>query len=262
MSKEKSPAYQHYPNDYLADINTQIMTLEEEGMYRRLMDHCWKEITLPESIEDLTALCKGVKPTSRVLKCFVKVDSGYRHKRLDDERAKQEEWRKKSAKGGRASAHKRKHKKELNTEQCGTDLVLTKRQPKVNSSSSSSSSSSNNKNVLSEHSIFKKFFDEEYIRIREVKMISDRTDWIALENLMKKINGDLSEIDIKKLWTKYLLSPDPFHQKQGHPLRWFANNVNAFMGNKVSRKTREEDFWTKIEKEVEKNDESGGDKVC
>lgn len=107
MSKESSPAFQVYPAEYLADINTQVMTPEEEGCYWRLMLYCWREQFIPNDIEALTVLCKGVKPTLRVVKCFTQDGDKLRHKRLDLERQKQREWVTKSREAGYKSAEKR-----------------------------------------------------------------------------------------------------------------------------------------------------------
>lgn len=123
MSQEKSPAFQMYPADYLSDIKVQAMTLEEEGAYNRLMQYCWREVVLPDDHVVLASLCKGVSPSDLVLSCFVRTADGLRHKRLDEERVKQEEWRNKSALGGQRSAHKRKHLHEKSHEQGGTTTV-------------------------------------------------------------------------------------------------------------------------------------------
>lgn len=39
MASEKAPAYQWYPKDYELDEAVKLMTYEEEGIYRRLLDH-------------------------------------------------------------------------------------------------------------------------------------------------------------------------------------------------------------------------------
>jgi Protein of unknown function (DUF1376)/DnaB-like helicase C terminal domain len=54
-----SPAFQFYPADYLADANVQMMTLEEEGAYIRLLSYCWREGTIPADNASLSRLCKG-----------------------------------------------------------------------------------------------------------------------------------------------------------------------------------------------------------
>ena len=127
MSKESSPAFQCYAAEYLADVNTQLMTVEEEGCYWRLMLFCWREKSLPTDIASLTALCKGIAPSNRVLSCFTVLGDRLVHDRLERERLKQEEWRIKSAKGGRHSAHKPKSGKHKVHEQGGSTTVLAAR---------------------------------------------------------------------------------------------------------------------------------------
>lgn len=39
MAQEKAPAYQWYPKDYELDEAVKLMTYEQEGIYRRLLDH-------------------------------------------------------------------------------------------------------------------------------------------------------------------------------------------------------------------------------
>ena len=75
----------------------------------------------------------------------------------------------------------------------------------------------------------KQTIEHEYESIRGVPLISDKTDWIALANLRKKINGKLDINAIITAWRRYLASDRPFHAQQGHPLRWFCNNVNGFL---------------------------------
>lgn len=108
MSKESSPAFQFYAAEYLADLNVEIMTPEEEFCYFRLMAFCWREEFLPNDADALSRLCKGVKPTLRVLSCFATDSQGnLRHPRLDKERKKQKEWITKSREAGYKSAAKR-----------------------------------------------------------------------------------------------------------------------------------------------------------
>lgn len=80
MSRTKSPAYQWYPSDYLADEHVQQMTLEAEGAYRRLLDHQWLNGSIPAEIKALAKICRKL-PAGRMRKlwemiapCFVPAD--------------------------------------------------------------------------------------------------------------------------------------------------------------------------------------------
>lgn len=113
--KEKSPAYQRYPKDYLSDLKVQIMSLEQEGAYNRLMDMYWLEGFLPNNDEQLAMACKNCSmEVIRVVKlCFEVSDndpSKLVHPRLDKEREKQAIWRQKSSEGGKKSAEARAKK--------------------------------------------------------------------------------------------------------------------------------------------------------
>lgn len=106
------PAFQFYADHYLADENVQLMSLEEEGAYIRLLAFCWREGSIPADEVLLSRLCKGANlDIIRVVtKCFQPMfECGSRlvHPRLEAERKKQEEWRKKSSDGGKKSADKR-----------------------------------------------------------------------------------------------------------------------------------------------------------
>lgn len=148
----KPPAFQFYAAEYLADEHVQLMTLEEEGAYIRLLSFCWREGSIPSDLSALSRLCKGASTTvlAEVVKRFKPNSNEGRlvHPRLEEERLKQSQWREKSAQGGRASAHKRKQRKSVTEQQGGA----TKAQPErlkqeatLQSSSSTSIASSEEK---------------------------------------------------------------------------------------------------------------------
>jgi uncharacterized protein YdaU (DUF1376 family) len=108
----KAPAFQFYAAEWLADETVQLMTLEEEGAYIHLVAYCWREGSIPADLDLLSRLCKGASTTvlTVVTRCFQPhPDEGSRlvHKRLEEERMKQKEWRDKSSDGGKKSALKR-----------------------------------------------------------------------------------------------------------------------------------------------------------
>jgi uncharacterized protein YdaU (DUF1376 family) len=117
MAREKSPAYQRYPKDYLNDENVVAMTLEEEGAYNRLMDYCWLEGSLPNDMRKLAAMCKNI-PAKRMQAIWDAIGGCFTahperadrlvHARLERERDKQAEWRLKSSEGGKRSQANRK----------------------------------------------------------------------------------------------------------------------------------------------------------
>lgn len=122
----RSPAFQFYAAEYLADEHVQLMTLDQEGAYIRLLAFCWREGSIPKDLAALSSLCKGASTTllTVVAKRF-KQDPGNGerliHTRLEAERLKQQEWREKSAKGGRKSG-KARGRKAKESKQPGPEL--------------------------------------------------------------------------------------------------------------------------------------------
>src|SRR6185312_15516481 len=116
MAIKKAPAFQFYAADYLADEHVQLMTLEEEGVYIRLLAYCWREGSIPADPKALSRLCKGASPEaiSIVTDRFISMDNDAQrltHPRLNEEREKQENWSQKNAVNGRKSGKARRDKK-------------------------------------------------------------------------------------------------------------------------------------------------------
>jgi uncharacterized protein YdaU (DUF1376 family) len=145
----KSPAFQIYPADFLADKNTLVMSTVEIGAYWLLLLVCWQENGLPEDVDELAAIARLAKAQfiksweAKIKRCFVQREDGHwTHKRLERERSKQDDWRRKCAKGGRASAHKRKHPRQISAQQGITAKGVRVAPLKANTSFSSSFMSS------------------------------------------------------------------------------------------------------------------------
>jgi len=89
------------------------MTLEEEGIYVRLMSYCWREGSIPADIKALSRLCKGASPEALAIvkDRFIEHPGDpnrLTHKRLQAEREKQESWRSKQSDNGKKSGEARK----------------------------------------------------------------------------------------------------------------------------------------------------------
>jgi len=116
----KAPAYLWYPKDYLADANTVLMSLEEEGAYRRLLDYCWLEGSIPGDMKAMGRLCKGLSPDEMlevwkaIKPCFRKRGKKWVHPRLDAEREKQKANREAKSRAGKLGA-KVRHAKSINS---------------------------------------------------------------------------------------------------------------------------------------------------
>ena len=112
----KAPAFQFYAADYLASQRVTLLTLEEEGAYIRALLFCWQHGSIPADPEKLARLIgKGASTTlaSTVATMFEERDGVLVHPRLEEEREKHAEWRRKSAEGGRRSAEKRAERSSL-----------------------------------------------------------------------------------------------------------------------------------------------------
>lgn len=109
----KSPAFQFYPDTFLADANVAIMSLQERGAYITLICYCWQQGSLPNDHEILARLC-GVPVTTfrklwpAVSRCFTDRGEHLVHGRLEIERRKQRAYREIQAKNGKLGGRPRK----------------------------------------------------------------------------------------------------------------------------------------------------------
>lgn len=112
MAQERVPAFQFYPKDFLSDSNVLKMSYTERGLYITLMASCWMDGSLPSDLKELAQMLKMPAPRfSRIWhgplsQCFqANGDGKLHHKRLDAEREKQEQFRRRQSdngeKGGR-----------------------------------------------------------------------------------------------------------------------------------------------------------------
>lgn len=144
MAPQKSPAFQFYAKDF--QTGTATMSLQEVGAYIRLLAHQWDSGSVPAEPKERARIlgCAKAQEVSLwkvVCKKFALVDGVYVNERLEDERKKQAEYRRRQSDKGKASAAART----LTTivTPVGTPVQPSTEpegQPKLNSSSSSSSS--------------------------------------------------------------------------------------------------------------------------
>jgi uncharacterized protein YdaU (DUF1376 family) len=119
MSKEKAPAFQFYPKDFVADGNVASMSLQERGAYVTLLCVCWLEQSLPDDVARLGRMVGATAPQMRriwpaIRACFREhPDEQGRliHPRLEQERKSQAEFRLKQAENGKKGGRPRKPKK-------------------------------------------------------------------------------------------------------------------------------------------------------
>ena len=157
--QNKSPAFQFYPADYLADINVRLMSNQAGGCYMTLMCHAWLEGSIPSDIRKIAKLCGEDGAAMAVLwqtlgKCFRPHPNDPEklvHPRLEKERIKQNKFREDKVNSGKKGALSRWGKSK------GVEGVAMISPLAKNSSSSSSlsSSSSSNQNICV-------FFEEDW----------------------------------------------------------------------------------------------------
>lgn len=142
----KAPAFQWYAAEYLADERVAQLTLEAEAVYVRLLSYCWREGSIPANPVQCAPLCKyaDVKVIKPALALFMKSPSQpgrLIHKRLEEERGKQEAFRAKQAENGRNGGRPRKAKPNPDESQTKGLGYSGETQTKAKKSSSSSTSS-------------------------------------------------------------------------------------------------------------------------
>jgi len=132
----KRPSFQFYPQDFMADPNVIGMSNEEVGVYMKLLCLMWNtsDCSLKKNENYLAKITHSSNDViTTLLPCFKEKDGYLRHKRLDVERRKQDEYRKKCSQAGKKGMKKRwKH----DNERYNGDITSH------NSSTSSSTSSS------------------------------------------------------------------------------------------------------------------------
>ena len=147
----KSPAFQFYPADYLADMQVRMLSWASRGLYVDLLCYCWREGYIPADSSAIAQLC-GCHDLAIIEPCLLlfsdSEESGKLiHKRLEKEREKQNEHRKERAEAGKKGAESRwgnkkptrkKKDSSANGSANGSAIVL----PMAKNSSSTSSSTS------------------------------------------------------------------------------------------------------------------------
>ena len=107
----KAPAFQFYAGDFLSDIDVQIMTMAQRGIYITLLAHEWIEGSLPTDTRHLNILC-GKHPNFNsdwnvVKNCFYEDGGRLYNKRLEAERNNLISYRERMSNNGKKGANAR-----------------------------------------------------------------------------------------------------------------------------------------------------------
>lgn len=125
----KAPAFQWYPKDILASARVQMMSLTEECAYRRLIDFCWLNGSIPSDASRAARLVgKGcsVEVVKVALEMFIphQTDADKLiHERLEEERLKQAENSKKRSAASAARWQKQGKSADERGKQADTDNI-------------------------------------------------------------------------------------------------------------------------------------------
>lgn len=244
---EKSPAFQFYPQDYLADPNVAEMTLEEQGAYIRLICYAWIAGSIPADPERCARLVGNgcsISVATNVQRTFNEPSTDPQrllHKRVEKERQKQAIRREQTSLAGRKSAAKRNASRAIAT---GSNKRSTNVQRKVNPSSSSSDEdvcvSSSKSHVVQ----FESFWS---ICPRKTAKGSARKAWLKAI----KTTDPEAIIDGMKRYAKQSIGTDP--QYIAHPATWLNAERWADETTTQTKKTRLPDYTTPAGKaELEK----------
>lgn len=249
MSKEKSPAFQFYPRDWLSDPNITELSYEQEGWYIHLICYCWLEGDIPEDpasvlrilgirshdideLEECELLARLNKRNDDIAEllsiCFTASSKKGRlvHPRIEKERKAQEARRRERSesgkRGGKASAKKRLE---------NPSSAWKKVQANLTTASSSSSSSSNKTPQTPQgadgngHKNTSKYFDifwKSYPR-KEAKQPAYKSFW--------KINPSEDLLGIMVDWLEQAKDSEQWQDMKliPHPSTWL--NQRRWEGN-------------------------------
>jgi len=148
--KNKSPAFQFYPQDFLSSLQVQTMTTQEVGAYILLLANSWiqkEQCMLPDDENVLRILSKlseeeWKKSSVKILSCFEKKDGKIYNERLLEEKRKQVKHSKTQSLNGQMGGRPQKSHGFISGK---PNESQTKAQKSSSSSISSSSSSSKKK---------------------------------------------------------------------------------------------------------------------
>ena len=115
MAKEKRPYMPFYGREFYQDENVMLMTLEQEGAFKRLLWNCWQEGSIPSDLAKLAAICKNtplkifekrIWPALKV--CFTPTEDGRLiNNKIERVRQESQKYRDGQSERGRLGAEKR-----------------------------------------------------------------------------------------------------------------------------------------------------------
>lgn len=234
----KSPSFQFYPSDWLASQRVQLMSLEEEGAYVRLLCYCWNHGRIPCDPDRLARIIgKGASTTlattvSTMFQPDAQNDGWMIHERLEAEREKQRRWKQKSSEGGRKSAEKREKSKGGSTTVAGVvEKCLpngTNQRATLQSSSSNILPKSRKKEVSEDGLRFAEWF---YSLLPDGQKLEKnwKQNWAECYDLMlsedKRTKKEIQEVcrwgRNDAFWASNFLSPLKLRKRDGNGTMYY-----------------------------------------
>lgn len=196
LAKEKPPAFQFYPKDYLGSQRVAVLSLEEEGAYCRAMFYCWLHGSLPNDAVKVARLIGKnctVEIAQSVMQFFrkkSKKSDEIIHERLEKERVKQKEFSSIRSKAGMAGALSR-----WQTDGKRHSFAMANAMAKNGFASASSSSSS-------EENKIKKIAVENFLKDQAWQEQFCMTKGISLQELQTLQAGWISDVELKGEFVK------------------------------------------------------------
>jgi uncharacterized protein YdaU (DUF1376 family) len=256
----KPPAFQTYAADFFMDTNS--WTVEEIGIYWRLLMTEWTNRTLPDDEERLSRIA-GCK-----LKIFKKfwpiISQKFVHDgegnlinlRMEEVREAQDLYIESQREKGKSGAEKRWKDKMAG--------AMAKPMPDDSSSSSTSSSTLNkNKRISKSHCempnpCVKQFIDFYFIsfkkRFSREPFIQGGKHGKMVKNMLKVLPLE----EMKDLLIRFLVSDDPFIRRSGYTLEAFQSQIQKLKIGNTSRDGV--DLWLKVKEE--QNGIQGQKAIC
>ena len=107
----KAPAFQFYASDFLSDLNVQMMTMAQRGIYITLLAMEWIEGSLPSNIQSLQILCRQhtnfEEDWDAIKHCFYEDNGRIYNRRLESERNNMISYRERMSNNGKKGAKAR-----------------------------------------------------------------------------------------------------------------------------------------------------------
>ena len=229
---DKAPAFQFYPKDWLTDPDVVCMSMAQKGAYITLICYCWREDKLPNN-EDYIRKLLGNIPKWKTLWNGIKhkfeVQGNYLvHPRLEKERIKQEEHRRKKSTAGKKGMEKRWGKTQ-NIDNTVTDVLITKN----NSSSSTSSSIAHSSDIYT--SSFNEFWEIYPHKVGKKKALQEWNKINHDDGLLIRILESLEKQKKSKQWDNKQFIP--------HPATWLNQERWDDLIEPKSEERRLESVW-------------------